>query len=437
MAALLLTVAPLAAGAQEQRSMTVSELFRLVETGSSTLTARKGAIEVAARGMDEARSSRLPDINAQLSAAYNGNVLMLDRNMTHAHGLSQPHISNSFSLEASQVVYAGGAVNAGIRLADIQQRQAETAADITRSDERLKALGQYLDLFRIDNSIRVYESNITLTEKLVADIKARQAQGMALKNDVTRYELQLETLRLALRKLHDSRDVLNHQLTTTLGLKDVTIVPDRRVADEPAGNPTGDSTADGSEAEWQQRAALSSPRLRSAALAVDAATEQLNITRSRMRPSITLFAADNFNGPFIYDLPPINKNFNLWYIGVGIRYSLSSLFKGNKSVNRARASVAMSRLEKATAAEAVDNAMNEATTLYRQSFAELRTRRKSVELAADNYRIVNDRYLAQMALVTDMVDASNLKLDAELQEVNARTAIVFAWYRMKYIAGEI
>lgn len=36
-----------------------------------------------------------------------------------------------------------------------------------------------------------------------------------------------------------------------------------------------------------------------------------------------------------------------------------------------------------------------------------------------------------------MVDASNLKLNAELNEVDARINIVYAYYLMKYIAGEI
>jgi hypothetical protein len=36
-----------------------------------------------------------------------------------------------------------------------------------------------------------------------------------------------------------------------------------------------------------------------------------------------------------------------------------------------------------------------------------------------------------------MVDASNLKLDAELQEVDARIQIAFAYYKMQYLAGTL
>ena len=55
-----------------------------------------------------------------------------------------------------------------------------------------------------------------------------------------------------------------------------------------------------------------------------------------MRPKVALVAADNFNGPFTYDIPPIDKNFNFWYVGVGVKYPISSLFKQTKKVQQAR-----------------------------------------------------------------------------------------------------
>lgn len=42
-----------------------------------------------------------------------------------------------------------------------------------------------------------------------------------------------------------------------------------------------------------------------------------------------------------------------------------------------------------------------------------------------------------MVLVTDMIDAANLRLNAELQEIDARIGIVYAYYRMRFIAGII
>lgn len=416
--------------AQTSRVVTVEELFGLVESGSKVLQEGKAGVEVASHAVTEAKSRRLPDIDVSLSVSYNGNVLMTDRDFGNARGLSQPHFGNSFALEARQTVYSGGALSAGIEIAELRRRQAETGVEVSRSQQRFMVLGQYLDLFKTDNGIKVYRDNITLAERLVADITAKHAQGMALKNDITRYELQLEELRLGLRRLEDRRAVLNHQLCNTLGLpQGTTVVPDSSAVDHAADGKT--------EQDWQRMAAISSPVLRSSVLNVSLAEQQLRMAESDMRPKVEVFAAENFNGPFTYDIPPIDKNFNIWAVGIGIRYSLSSLFKGNKTVRRARAEVLRSRDGRAVAAETLDNQVHEAYTLYRQSFVDLRTRQKGVELALQNYRVVSDRYLARLAIVTDMLDASNVKLDAELQEVNARVNTVFAYYKMKYVAGEI
>ena len=417
------------AAAQTQRSMTISELFGLVETGSKTLQMQKTGVDVAIRGIEEARSRRLPDINASLAASYNGNVLMTDRDFGNARGLSQPHFGNSFALEAQQVVYAGGAISSGIRLAELQRAQSENAVEMTRNQMRFIALGQYLELLKLENGIKVYDSNIALTEKLIADIKSRQTQGMALKNDVTRYELQMESLKLGKRRLEDRKSIMNHQLCNTIGLENTIVVPSM----------TLDNIEDDNlmEKDLQAEAAGNSPQIRQAALGVKMAEQQLKLAKSEMLPKVAIVAADNFTGPFNYDIPPIDKNFNVWYVGVGVKYSISSLFKSNKSVRKAKEQLRQSHDTHAMAGEAVDNSMQQAYTMHRQAFAELHTQQKSVELAQQNYNVVNNRYLNQLALITDMIDASNIKLNAELQEINARINIAYTYYNIRYVAGSI
>lgn len=45
------------------------------------------------------------------------------------------------------------------------------------------------------------------------------------------------------------------------------------------------------------------------------------------------------------------------------------------------------------------------------------------------------RYHNGLAIVTDLTDAANLKLDAELQLADARIALVYAFYKLRYAAG--
>jgi len=423
----------------KKENMTISQLFQKVEDNSKSLRTSLSGVEAAHLGIESAKSKKLPDLDASLSVSYIGNALITDRDFSNVHGLKSPHFGNNFAFQAQQVVYAGGAINAGIKLAELGKQQAEVGVKLTRQQIRFIALGQYLDLYKIDNRIKVYEKNIELTRQLIDDIKEKQTHGMALKNDITRYELQMESLKLGLTALRNNRSILNHQLCNTLGMnqdsqmnqgnQEIQIIPDATIADKTYGKE--------GEAYWQTAGTLNSPLLEQSSNAIRIAEQKEKIAKSDLLPKVAFVAADNFDGPILFELPPVDKNLNVWYVGVGVKYSLSSLFKSNKRIKQAAVETRQAKEAHAVQKEQLNNNVQAAYVQYQQTYVELETQRKSVELAQQNYDVMNARYLSQLALVTDMVDASNLKLNAELSEVDARINIVYAYYRMKYVAGEI
>lgn len=424
------TSTPVSQNANKGTAMSIAQLFDKIEENSKSLVTAKTGVEAANLGIESAKSKKLPDLDASLSFSYIGNALLTDRDFSNVHGLSSPHFGNNFAFNAQQVVYAGGAINAGIKLAELGKQQAEVGVKLTRQQMRFIALGQYLDLYKIDNRIKVYEKNIELTRQLIKDINAKQKEGMALKNDITRYELQMESLKLGLTALHNNRSILNHQLCNTLGMsQEEQIIPDTTIADKAYGK-------DG-EAYWQTAGLMSSPLLEQSSNAIKIAEQKEKIAKSDLLPKVAFVATDQFDGPILFELPPVDKNLNVWYVGVGVKYSLSSLFKSNKRIKQAAVETRQAREAHAVQTEQLNNNVQAAYVQYQQTYVELETQKKSVELAQQNYEVMNARYLSQLALVTDMVDASNLKLNAELNEVDARINIVYAYYKMKYVAGEI
>ena len=424
------TSTPVSQNANKGTAMSIAQLFDKIEENSKSLVTAKTGVEAANLGIESAKSKKLPDLDASLSFSYIGNALLTDRDFSNVHGLSSPHFGNNFAFNAQQVVYAGGAINAGIKLAELGKQQAEVGVKLTRQQMRFIALGQYLDLYKIDNRIKVYEKNIELTRQLIEDINAKQKEGMALKNDITRYELQMESLKLGLTALHNNRSILNHQLCNTLGMsQDEQIIPDATIADKAYGK-------DG-EAYWQTAGLMSSPLLEQSSNAIKIAEQKEKIAKSDLLPKVAFVATDQFDGPILFELPPVDKNLNVWYVGVGVKYSLSSLFKSNKRIKQAAVETRQAREAHDVQTEQLNNNVQAAYVQYQQTYVELETQKKSVELAQQNYEVMNARYLSQLALVTDMVDASNLKLNAELSEVDARINIVYAYYRLQYVAGKI
>ena len=417
------------AQAQTEQRLSIDEMFRMIDQRNSSIKADRTAVEAAGEGVKAAKSQRLPDISTQLNFSYIGNALLTDRDFGNGVGCKTPHFGNQFLLDVQQTIYAGGAINAGVRLAELfAERQLQLA--LSEQNQRFIALAQYLDLEKVAHREEVLSKNIVLTERLIANIREKQQQGVALKNDITRYELQLETQKLSLTKLQNTRRILNHQLCNTLSLPTTqTIVP----TDDAATAVFGKDDED----RWQDVAAAASPQLQMAGVGERMAQQQEKIARSSMLPKIAIVAQNNFNGPITFELPPIDKNLNVWFVGIGVRYDLSSLFKSNKSVAKARLETQAAKERRAVAAELLNNSVQAAYVGYLQSYVELETQQKSVLLAQQNYEVVNNRYLNQLALITDMIDASNMKLDAELNEADAYINIAYAYYKMKYIAGQL
>ncbi len=259
---------------------------------------------------------------------------------------------------------------------------------------------------------------------------ARYEQGTALQNDITRYELLVSNLELQLIKIDNLLKILNSNLVVTAGLPEETVVaPDTTIL-------ARSLPVDG-EGWWQAEAAAGAPSLRLARSGLDISRKAESLVKAERLPKIGLKAAWTIDGPILVEVPPINRNLSYWYVGVGVSYNLSSLFKSNKKLAASRAATQRAADELAACSENIELAVRADYISYLEAYEELKTQQKSVELAERNYRTTSTRYNADMALITDMLDAANSKLDAEQRLVNARINIIYYYYKLLFTSGKI
>lgn len=414
---------------QKQR-LGIEEMFELADRNSRSIRTFDIAEKEAAQVVKVVKNAQLPAIDVSLSASYLGDGWMSDRNFSDGMNAPMPHFGNNFAIEASQVVYAGGAISSSIEMAKLQYQLAQLDKEINRQDIRFLLVGNYLELYKLGNQSEVYRQNIVQTKRLLADIQARQKEGLALKNDITRYELQLKSLELVLTQLENGKIILNNQLVTVLGLPQETLIEvDTAVLEK--------SLSISSETRWQEIATDISPALKQARLGIDQARHNEKISKAGQLPSLALFAGDKLDGPIIIEVPPINKNFNYWYVGVGLKFDLASVYTSGKKVRAARFFTEKAVESERLLQENVQTEIKAAYVRFSESFTIYDTQLKSLELAVQNYEVIQNRYLNDLALITDMLDASNSKLNAELQLANAKINILFNYYKLKESAGNL
>lgn len=410
--------------------VTLEQLFETAEKNSVQLRPSFSAEEEARNDVNVARAGRLPDINASLSLSYIGDGFTVKRNFSDYQKAPIPHFGNGVSLSVNQPVYTGGAITSGIQLAELKLTATRYATELQRDNIRFQLTGFYLDIYKFTNLREVVEKNISQARKVLEEMRARFEQGVALQNDITRYELLVSNLELQLVKINNTLDILNNNLVTIAGLPSGTVVePDATILDK--------SLPSQPESEWQSEASVNSPLIRLAQSKVDISRKAEQLTGAERLPKIGLQAGWSLDGPILVEVPPINRNLSYWYVGVGVSYNLSSLFKTNKSLSRSRAATIHAADELAATMENTEMTVRADYVRYLEAYEELKTQHKSVELAERNYSTVFTRYSADMALITDMLDAANSKLDAEQQLVNARINIIYYYYKLLFTSGKI
>ncbi len=413
-----------------QSVLTLEEIFNAAETNSVQLRPSVTAQIEAEREISVARSGRLPDISASLSLSYIGDGFTTKRNFSDYQKAPIPHFGNTLSVNITQPVYTGGAVTNAIELAELKSTAARYATDFQQDHIRFQLTGFYLDIYKYNNLRRVVEGNIAAAQKVLQEMRARYEQGTALQNDITRYELLVSNLELQLVRINNTIDILNTNLVTTAGLPEGTVIlPDSTILAR--------SLPKEGVAWWQTEAEANSPSLKLAQSGVEISRKAESLVRSERLPKIGLQAAWSMDGPILVEVPPINRNLSYWYVGVGINYNISSLYKSNKALSRSHAATQKALEQLDATREDVTLAVNADHVRYLEAYEELKTRQKSVELAERNYRITSTRYSADMALITDMLDAANSKLDAEQQLVNARINIIYYYYKLLFTTGKI
>ena len=430
-----------------QQRMSLQSLFDLADQQSQRIKVSEAALKAAEEGVASAKTALLPSVELSVQGSYTGNAFMMSRGFSTSGtteyivpGLGPqqvengkqptPHWGNSFTAQASQVIYAGGAIRSGIEMARLGRQLAELDVEKNRQEVRFLLAGYYLDLCKLQNQSQVIDRNIELTEKVIGQMKARREQGTVLKNDITRYELQRQSLVLAKTQVDDARKIIRHQIATTIHLPEGEEFEVEELSYD-------DAALRHDETLWQETASGNNIDIRQASVATELAGQKVRNTRAASLPSVAVVAENNLFGPYTADLIPKNANVNVWFIGIGVRYNLSSIWKNKHDIRKAKHEQTQARESVRLAREGVENGVQACYTNLLTSTVEVQTQEKQVELADQNYAVVRNRYANDLALLTDMLDASNMKLSADMALVNARINVLYNYFKLKYITNTL
>lgn len=408
--------------------LTVDELFRLGVTNSLTLQADALDEAMAHERGKTARSSRLPDVQIGLRGGVVGQPVVFQRGLSDATYPDTPDWSQNYAIDFTQPLYEGGRIRYAIRRADLQTHAAELQTATDRADVKLDLLEQYMSLFSLYKQREVLMRNIEESEQRLKDIRQMKKEGLITNNDVLRSEMQLTNDRLSLTETENSLVLVSQQLDILLGIDEHRLLlPDtsllhRAIALQPYD-------------DYVEEAYLNDPAMRLLRKQTEIAQNEVRLAKAEQLPGVSLYASNTLARPVSRTMADMYNN--NWNIGLSVSYPLSSLYKNNHRVKESKLAVQVTRNAEEQKKQQVRVTVRTAFLRHREALKQVEALKLSVRQAEENYRIMQNRYLNQLAILTDLLDANTVRLNAELQLTSARTQVIFTYYQLERACGRL
>lgn len=375
------------------------------------------------------KQQRLPNLTFSANASYIGDALILDRDFSKVMTKDMPHFGNSYGVQASELLFKGGVINKNIQLSQIGEQLA--SLDLTQDQQAIKFLvvSNYLDIYRLIHQQQVYKNNKLLAQIRLENVNRFYKEGMMTRNEVIRGELALQNMDQALLSVDNTLSVLNYNLDIALGLPtSTTLTPNEDLVHRPL---------DGDYSYYLDLAYSQHPMIQRIEKGVEAAQKRIEIANTDKYPSLAAVGGYNMTRPITTSNPVMDMYSNAWQVGVSLSYNIDNLYKTPKKVK-------LEKIQKNKAEESVtlvqqqlEMGVNAAFTKYDEAIQNANLLKKSQQLAQENYKIIEAKYLNQLAIQAEMTDATNAKLEAELQYANAEINVLYQYYNLLKSTGTL
>lgn len=425
----LLGIAPLKASIDEDSLyLSIGQLFDRGMEQNLQLAADRLKEQIADDRARTARASRLPEINIGLNGGFVGQPVVFEHGLSDPTCPDSPDWSQNYAVNVSQPLYHGGRIRYAIRQADIEKEIAVLQTTTDRADIKLSLLRQYLTLFSLYKQHVVLTRNINESERRLKDIRQMKEEGLITNNDVLRSEMQLTNNRLSLLETENNIRLTSQQLDILLGLDESLLLrPDTTLLDEVLRLDEYEN--------YISQAYSNDPAMSLRMRQTDLARNNIQAVKAERMPQLSLYAANTLARPVSRTLADMYNN--AWNIGLSFSYPLSALYRSKHRIREARRQVDVYRNAEEQHRQQIRMTVRNAYLKHSEALARVDALKLSVKQAEENFRIMRNRYLNQLAILTDLLDADNLRLDAELQLTTARAQVVYTYYELQRAAGKL
>ena len=403
-----------AAGDGGTMHLSLDDCRRMALEASEDLQRAENGVKQAELDRRIATAAALPNLSASATAVY----MVPDMDMLGTELLMRGTYMAGLSI--MQPVYAGGKITAARRLARIGQQASEEQLRAARMDVIAEADNAYWTYVSVRGKVRMMESYAAQLDTAYRMTATTVRAGMAMENDLLRVDARRSEMEYQLQRVRNGADLCRLSLCRILGVgPDTDIIP----ADTTLEVERPRDLSDGFDMR---------PEIRLLRQQVDAQRQQVKMTRGDMLPTVGLSLGYTYYGNVkmrtVVDLGngmtmPYSQEFRDG-IGVGMLAVKIPIFhwgEARKKVRKAQYDLRNAELEMEKNTKLMALQVQQAIRNLTDGYRLVGAAQRAMEQAAENLRVMKNRYAASVAPLTDLLDAESQWQQAHSNLIEACT----------------
>jgi len=417
--------------AQEQRPLGLQEAIDLSLKNSKQLKSSQAKIEEATAALKEAVERKLPD--ASVSGSYlrlnSPNVDLKTKKDNTGGGTTTPSESPKPSqamygmASVSLPIFSGFRIKYGIESSRYLEQAARLDAENDQEEIIMNTIDAYNNLYKAHAAVELVDSSLQSARERAAQFRNLEKNGLLPRNELLKAELQVSNTELSLLDAQNNWELANINMDLMLGLPEHTELQLDTAAFQAPKELKGID-------EYVQLGLQNRKDLSAVSYRRKAAATAVKATEGEKYPGLALTG-----GYVALNVPGVLTVTNAVNIGLGVQYSISSLWKNKSKVQQAQAREKQVAAGEELLADAIRLQVNRAYQNYLSAQKKIDVYQNAINQATENYRIINNKYQNALATTTELLDADVAQLQARLNYAFAKSDAVVAYDKLLQSAG--
>lgn len=411
--------------------LTIAQVWEQASAYNKTVQMQQLRVQSSQENVKDAKADRLPEVAVAGEFERVSNLPLYENGLFRTPA-QYPVLHTYYRVggDASFNLYYGNKANIKIAEEQTEHQIAVEQKNLTTEQIKLRASAYYLDLQRSLIFRNLMLKDIEDQQRQLEQIRQLQKNGVVLKSDVLRAELQLSRQRLSLTQINNDIIIANQKLNITIGQPD-----DLRVT--PISENTPDSLSIKSYEEYLADAMNHSFQYKISEQETELRRLQLKDIRANVSPRVSLFANYAFTYPQIQFYPYSATLYGLGMTGIRASFPITAFYHNYHKTKAAELEYKRQELEHSDTQDAIRQRVKEAYLRYKEALNRIDVARTNIAQAAENLRILNNTYFNQLSLVTDLLDADTQLLQTRFDLAAAQIAAQLQYYQLQEAVGNL